>query len=69
MRLEDLDIARYFPRPVGVLLSVFKDESQLAIKTIISKLGLVTKEEYLVQKKLLEDAYEQVAELTKAQGD
>lgn len=69
MRLEDLDIARYFPRPLGVLLLVFKDESQLAIKTIISKLGLVTKEEYLVQKKLLENAYAQVAELTKAQGD
>lgn len=63
MAIEDIDIAALFPRPFRVLIQVFKDEFNLGLRVLISKLDLVTKQEYLIQKKLLKEARDEIHRL------
>ena len=61
--VDDIDVLAYFPRPIRVMAKGLKSEFSLAIRHIISRLDLVSKEDYLVQKRLLEDALSDVKRL------
>ena len=61
--VDDIDILAYFPRPIQVIAKGFKSECSLAIRQIVSRLDLVSKDDYLVQKRLLEDALSEVKRL------
>ena len=62
-RLEDVDILSYLPKPLRLVAEGFKSEISNAIRQIILRLDLVTKEDYMVQKRLLQDALREVREL------
>ena len=63
MVIEDIDIAALFPRPFKVLIQVFKDEFHAGLRVLISRLDLVTKQDYIIQKRLLEEAYDEIKRL------
>lgn len=59
INLDDIDsIDGVFPKPISMCIKMFKSEFLLALRALISRMDLVTKEEFLVQKKLLDKAYE-----------
>ena len=57
MGIDEIDLACFFPKPFRTLIDLFHQEFQLSIRRLIKKLDLVTKEEYLVQQRLLQEAY------------
>lgn len=62
--LEDFDaIEAWFPKPVQLVMKAFRVEMRVALRRIIQKLDLVTKDEYLVQKRLLDEAYKEIEKL------
>ena len=60
---EPNDLLSFFPRPVRLLLQGCQSEVELSVKRIIERLDLVSKEDYLVQKRLLEQAREEIKQL------
>ena len=64
LNLDDFDaIESWFPKPLHLLMRCFKVEVKMALKHIIQSLDLVTKDEYLVQKRLLDEAYIEIERL------
>ena len=64
--LDEIDnLASYFPKPMRALISLFQSECRIAIRGILSRLDLVSKQDYLVQKKLLAVSLEQINVLEK----
>jgi len=52
--LDDMDTVHdYFPKPMQALIKFFESEFKLGLKKLISDAGLVSKKEYMVQKKML----------------
>ena len=65
-RLEDIEnFEGVFPKPLCAVIGFFKHEFRLGLKALIGKLDLVTKDEYLVQKQLLDEAYREIHRLSK----
>lgn len=62
-KLEDIDVLAYLPSPLKGLMQGFRAELSHGLRCIIVNLDLVTKEEYLVQKRLLDDALAEVRAL------
>lgn len=60
---EPHDILSFFPRPIRMLLQGCQSEVHLSVKRIIERLDLVSKEDYLVQRRLLEQAREELKQL------
>lgn len=61
LNFEDIDsVSRFLPRPLALCIKLFKSEFLLAVKALISRLDLVTKDEFLVQKRMLDDAYKEI---------
>lgn len=63
--LEEFDDICDLPKPLQTVLRVFRSEFQVFLKRLIGKLDLVTKDEFLVQKRLLEEAYAELERLKK----
>lgn len=64
INLEDFEaMGDCFPKPVRLLITAFKQEFRAGIRRLIQKLDLVTKDELLVQKRLLELAYKEIHQL------
>ncbi len=60
---EEMDVLSFFPRPVRLLLQGFQVEVHLAIKGVVDRLDLVSKDDYLVQKQLLEQAQLEIQQM------
>ena len=65
MNMDHIDIMAFFPQKLRRILSMFTIEIETAMKQMIQHLGLVAKEDYLVQKRLLENAQKDLDELKK----
>ena len=65
MDLGGFDCVAFFPRQLQGIISMFRKEVEFAIKQVIKRLDLVSKDEYLVQKRMLHDAKKDVAVLKK----
>ena len=64
INLDDMeDYAQFFPMPFVKLIHLFKEEFKLAIRAIVSKLDLVSKQDYLVQQRMLDEAYKELKQL------
>ncbi|UTC24622.1 hypothetical protein MMH89_00380 [Candidatus Comchoanobacter bicostacola] len=63
-KLEDFDeYYSLFPRPIRALMRCFKQECNFAIRSMILRLGLVSKQEYQVTQDLLIQAQEKIKKL------
>ena len=65
MNMDHIDIMAFFPQKLRRILSMFTIEIETAMKQMIQHLGLVAKEDYLVQKRLLENAQKDLDEMKK----
>lgn len=64
INLEDMDqYAQFFPFPLAKVIQMFKEEFKLALRSLVSRLDLVSKQDYLVQQKMLEEAYKELKNL------
>jgi|GEM_PF-5165437 BMFP domain-containing protein YqiC len=74
MQNEDIDninfeeIGHCFPKPFQVIIHIFKSEFRAGLRRFIQRLGLVTKDEFMVQKKLLDEAYRIIDQLKQTDG-
>ena len=58
VKFEDIDFMDgIFPKPLSICIRMFKSEFLIALRALIARMDLVTKEEFLVQKRLLDKAY------------
>lgn len=65
LNMDHIDIMAFFPQKLRRILSMFTIEIEMAMKQVIQRLGLVAKEDYLVQKRLLENAQKDLDEMKK----
>lgn len=67
---DDIEVAfeefsHCFPRPLQGTLRVFKAEFRAILRRLVQRLDLVTRDEFLVQKRMLDEAYQEIDRLKK----
>ncbi|MEC7030825.1 MAG: hypothetical protein VXW87_04100 [Pseudomonadota bacterium] len=60
---DNVDAFSFFPKPIKLLLQGFRSEVNHTVRRIIDHLDLVSKDDYLVQKQLLEKAQQEIKQL------
>lgn len=53
----------YFPKPIRVLMKMFRQECIQAIRLSAKHLGFVSREDFLAQKKMLQEAQDEIEKL------
>lgn len=56
------------PKPLQSIMRAFRSEFRASLRRLIQRLDLVTKDEFLVQKRLLEEAYREIERLKQENG-
>lgn len=64
----DSALEEFFPRPLHSFLDFFKSEFRAGIRRLIQRLDLVTRDEFLVQQRLLEEAYQEIERMKERDG-
>ncbi|MDC3180699.1 hypothetical protein OAT84_00945 [Gammaproteobacteria bacterium] len=64
---QDIDqLLSYFPKPIKGLMRLFRQECIAAIRMASKQMGFVSREDFMAQKKLLQDATDEIAKLREA---
>lgn len=66
--MDDIEVAfeefsHCFPKPFQKMLKAFKAEFRAGLRRLIQRLDLVTRDEFLVQKRMLDEAYQEIDKL------